>query len=230
LTVNRIFVIGVAALVLVVTASTFTWLWVAGGSGEPSSPLSVPEASPSPSGARAFVIDPARSLVSFVIEEELRGSPNQVFGETDQVAGQVLLDPSDLASVQFSAIVVNARTLRTDSARRDRAIRGPIALDSADDRFEFITFNPMAVEGLEGAAEVGDTLDFTVIGDLTVRGETRAVTFQVQATLVDEVTLQGSASARVSRSDFGIGIPRVLGVANVADEVMIFLDFVAVSG
>jgi len=57
------------------------------------------------------------------------------------VAGQVAVDPTDLSTIQFSQIIVNARTFETDSGNRDRAIRGPIILNSASDEFEFITFD-----------------------------------------------------------------------------------------
>jgi polyisoprenoid-binding protein YceI len=49
----------------------------------------------------------------------------------------------------------------------------------------------------------------------------------VTATLVDEATIEGSASATVLRSDYGIGIPNAPGVADVGDEVLIRMDFVA---
>ena len=50
------------------------------------------------------------------------------------------------------------------------------------------------------------------------------------ATLVDETTLEGSATAQVTRDMFEIGIPSVPGVADVTNEVLIGLDFVAVAG
>ena len=148
-------------------------------------------------------------------------------GETDEVTGQVLVDLDDLGGTQFSQIVINARTFETDSGRRDRAIRGPVILNSASDEFELITFDVTSIGGLSGSASVGDPIDFQLVGDLRIKDTTDAVTFDVTVTVVDEATIEGVAMTEILRSDFGIGTPSVPGVANVSDEVVISLSFVA---
>jgi len=45
--------------------------------------------------------------------------------------------------------------------------------------------------------------------------------------MIDLQTLEGSATAQILRSDYGIGIPSVTFVADVADEVVLSFDFVA---
>lgn len=159
----------------------------------------------------------------------LRGEPKTVVGATSELAGQFILDLDDLSQTQFSDFVVNARTFTTDSSNRDRAIRGPIILNSATDEFEFITFTVTEAVGLEGSAAVGDTFTFTLVGDLTIRDQTNEVEFEVTASLVDGSTVEGTATAEVLRSDFGIGIPNVASVADVTDEVTLQLEFVATS-
>lgn len=242
---NRSVLVWIVAAVLAIVGAAFAWFWFAGGSGEPSTELTTPPiagvttTSISESGSsstesvdtvKTFAIDPSQSVASFEIDEELRGSPQRVVGETDQVAGQVQVDVADLSTAQFSEIIINARTFKTDAERRDRAIRGPIILNSASDEFEFITLAVTSVDGLAGAAEPGDSFDFTIIGDLTIRDSTNEVSFEVAATLVDSSTLEGAATATVLRSDFGIGIPSVPSVANVSDQVILSLDFVATAG
>jgi polyisoprenoid-binding protein YceI len=178
---------------------------------------------------QAFVIDASRSTAAFEIDEVLRGEPKTVVGTTSEVAGQVVVDPSDLSTIEFSQIIVNARTFQTGSGNRDRAIRGPVILDSASDEFEFITFDVTSVDDLAGSLTVGEPLTFTVTGDLVIRGTSNEVTFDVTATPVDETSIEGVAIATVLRSDYGIGIPNVPGVADVGDEVVIRLEFVAES-
>lgn len=242
----------IVAGILAFGGAAFAWVYFAGGSGEPSTELTTPtiaaettttaSSSPGPSestpessqpdttGGAAFAIDPVQSSASFEIDEDLSGSPNRVSGTTSEVAGQVQVDPSDLSSAQFSQIIINARTFGTDSSLRDRAIRGPIILNSAEDEFEFITFDISSVDGLSGSVAPGDTVEFTATGDLTVRDITNETTFDVSVTFTDASTLTGTAVTTVLRSDFEIGIPSVPRVANVSDEVLIRLDFVAVSG
>jgi len=227
----------IVAAVLAVGGAALAWVYFAGGSGEPSTELTTPDiagettiAAGSGTANPVFVIDPTQSLATFEIDEELSGSPNHVVGTTNVVAGQVQVDPSDLSTVQFSQIIINGRTLATDSSFRDRAIRGPIMLNSAVDEFELITFDVTSVDGLSGSASPGDTVEFTLTGHLTVRGTTNEETFEVTVTLADESTLTGIAETIVLRSDYGIAIPNVPRVANVSDEVLIRLEFVAISG
>ncbi len=241
----------IAAAIVVVVGGAYAWFWFAGGSGEPSTELTTPTIAgtdttlgttastrsttettvgtttgASSTGPASFVLDSTRSLASFELDEELRGSPQRVVGTTDQVAGQVRLDITDLSTVEFSEIVINARTFQTDSGQRDRAIRGPVILDSASDEFEFITFSVKSVDGLPDEVVPGDTLELTVTGDLTVKGITNEETFDVSATLVDQENIEGSAGAIISRDRYGIGIPNVPSVANVSDEVALILEFV----
>lgn len=240
----------IAAAVIAVGGAALAYLFFfSGGSGEPSTDLTTPDVitestttsapsdgvtttDPATTGASGqYVIDPAQSRASFEINETLRGSPNTVVGTTSEVAGQVLVDPNDLGASQFSPIVVNARTLTTDSDQRSRVMRSAAILDSGSDANELITFTPASLDGLDGVtATVGNPLDFEVTGDLIIKGMTQTVTFSVSAVLVDEGTIQGTATTQVLRSDFGIGIPSVPFVADVADEVTVTLEFVAVTG
>jgi polyisoprenoid-binding protein YceI len=236
---NRSVIGWVVALLLAIGGSALAWVWFAGGSGEPSTELTTPaivDSATTTLGDNSegdevtFVIDSSQTVVTFEIDELLQGSPNHVVGITDQVAGQIALDLSDLSTAQFSEIVVNARTFKTDSERRDRAIRGPIILNTASDQFELINFVVEGVSGLTGAAEPGDVMTFSLMGSLTIKGVTSDATFAVEANLVDESTIDGFATTTVLRSDFGIGIPGVPGVVDVSDEVVLSINFVAVSG
>lgn len=171
-----------------------------------------------------FEIVQAESEVRFIIDEVLRGEPQTVIGVTDQVAGEILIDPADPGSSQVGAILVNARTLATDDNRRNRTIGNQI-LDTG--RFEFITFNPTKISGLPDSAGLGDNITFEIIGDLTIRDVTNEVTFQVTVVPVSGERLEGTASTTVQRADFGLVIPDVPFIANVGEEVGLEIDFVA---
>lgn len=238
---NRSIVGWVLAAILAVGGSAFAYVWFSGGSGEPSTELTTPpiveqSTTTAPPGettssvdatASVFVIQAELSEATFTLDEVLRGEPKTVVGSTSELAGQFSFDPANPGTAEFSRFIVNARTFTTDSSTRDRAIRGPIILNSASDEFELITFDPTEVEGLDGSAAMGDTVEFTLVGDLTIKGVTNQVEFDVSATLVDDATITGTASTGVLRSDFGIGIPSVASVADVTDEVLLQIDFVA---
>lgn len=242
--------------ILALAGAALAWVfWFAGGTGEPTAELTIPGVTtataseditgvdttvsdptattdPASTAPLAFLIEPGESVATFEIDEILRGEPTRVVGTTDQVAGQVVVHPDDLVLTTISEIVINARTFTTDSSQRDRAIRGPVILNSATDQHELIIFSPTGIEGLEGQgpAVAGETYEFTVIGELTIRDSTEQIAFEVVVDMVDEGTLRGRATTLVRRSDFGIGIPNVAFVADVSDEVALSLEFVAVAG
>jgi polyisoprenoid-binding protein YceI len=249
---KRSLIAWIAAAIVAVGGGVLVYiLFFAGGSGVPSTRLTTPEVlttSTAPgnttstvegtsttlgdtaSDETSYLIDTQQTTASFEIGEVLRGEPATVVGTTDQVAGQVVVDGGDLGTAQFSDIVINARTFTTDDERRDRIIRGPVILDSASDEHELITFSPTLVEGLEGVtATPGESYEFSVTGDLTIKGSSNPVTFIVTVDMIDESTVQGVATTEVLRSDFGIGIPSVPFVADVTDEVILNLEFVAIA-
>lgn len=173
---------------------------------------------------RIYQIAPGDSQVRFELDEDLRGQRNTVIGATDQVAGEIAVDLNDLTTAQVGVIQINARTLLTDNNFRNRAIQNEI-LDTG--AYEFITFTPTTVTGLPGNAAVGQEVTFTVSGDLTIRDISQPVSFTVTATVVSADQLAGTAEATVQRGDYNLTIPSVPNVANVEEEVQLFIDFVA---
>ncbi len=184
-------------------------------------PVSEPEPVTSP-GIYQIIQD--ESEARFILGEVLRGEPTTVIGVTDQVAGEIALSLEDLSTTQIGVIRINARTLATDQDRRNRAIREFIL---QTDTYEFITFTPTDVIGLPGNAGIGEMITFQIEGDLTIRDITNPVVFDVTATTVSEGRLEGSAATMLRRSDYGLVIPNVPFVAEVDDEVLVELDFVA---
>lgn len=178
------------------------------------------------SAAVLFEIVPAESEARFIIDEVLNGTPTTVVGTTDQVAGQLAVDASEVKNTQIGIIQINARTLATDSDMRNRAISNRILYT---DDYEYITFTPTAVTGLPESVNVGDVLTFQVTGNLTIRDITQQVTFDMQVTAVAADRLEGTASTTIQYADFGISIPNVPSVTDVSETVGLELDFAAVT-
>lgn len=174
-----------------------------------------------------FKILPAESEARFVIDEVLRGSPNTVVGVTDQVAGEIALNFTDPADSQIGTILVNARTLTTDSGLRNRTLKNRI-LDT--NQYEFISFKPAEIAGLPESVTPGQSYDVRIMGDLTVRDVTNQVAFDATVTPVSETQLEGTATTTIFYADYGLSIPDVRSVTSVADEVRLEIDFVAAAG
>jgi polyisoprenoid-binding protein YceI len=191
---------------------------------ETTSAPDAPAENPS-SGAGTFAIDGARSEVRFSINEQLMGSPKTVIGVNNAVAGQVVVDFANPASIQIGEILVNSRGFTTDNNFRNNAIANKILLSNA---FETISFKPTGVTGLPAILEVGQSYTAQVTGDLTIIGNTLPVTFDVTLTVNSESELQGSAISAIEYPDFKIEIPFSPSVDSVETTVQLEFDFVAV--
>src|SRR5450432_318984 len=205
--------ITIAIGVVVIGVGGYAYLYLLGGNGVASAPISAPtlvansgssangtdsaasgtDSADSASGTseaggtggtqRRFSIAATSSNVQFTLTEVLLGNPNTVVGKTNQVAGDILVDLDQPSKSQIGTIRIDARTFATDSPMRDRMIRGPI-LASSQDQFEFINFVPTAVTGLPDKIVAGQAYTFQVVGDMTVHGVTKPATFDVSAKLV----------------------------------------------
>lgn len=194
--------------------------------GAQQAEVAAPEAAAPAAEPRTFVIDPAQSEARFIINEVLLGAPTEVTGVTNQVEGTIAIDPNAPGGTALSPIVINARELKTDRNLRDRAIRRFI-LQSADDKYQYITFTPASIEGLPATAAPGDTFAFTINGDLTIRDITAPVTFDVSVTADSDTQISGLAQATVQRATYDLQIPSAPGVADVTEDVRLELSFVA---
>ncbi len=165
-----------------------------------------------------------RTQARFLIGEILAGSPNTVIGETQEVSGDIHVNPDDPAAVELGMIQIDAASFVTDNSFRNRAINSFI-LQSGD--YPLVTFEATELAGLPETVAIGDSFDFELIGDLTIRDITRPVTFAVNVTVESSTRLTGAARATINRADFDLTIPSVPQVASVDEQVQLELDFVA---
>lgn len=240
-------IIAVLIIVALLAGGAFAvYVYVSGGEGTASAPITAPTLEPAESGSETtdaaeqptaeatasssavtFNIVPEQSEVRFTLSEVLRGVPTTVVGRTNQVAGQIRVDFANPSASQVGVIRINARTLTTDNDFRNRAIRSQILLSSQPE-YEFAEFTPTAINGLPETITFGEPINFTITGSLTVRGITNEVTFNATVTPVSETELRGTASTTVQRAMYQLQIPNVPGVADVSEDVLLEIDFVAV--
>jgi polyisoprenoid-binding protein YceI len=227
---NLMKLLGIGLVIaLLIAAAVFAYIWFSGGSGQASVPTAVPIMTIAEGDSRSlFHIVPEESEVRFVIDEVLLGSPKTVIGTTQNLAGDLLIDWENPSNSLLGAVRVNVRTLETDNEFRNRALRGQI-LHSDRDEYEFAEFIPTALEGLPLTIAVGDTVNFQIVGVLTLRGISKEIRFDASLTASSESRIEGTASAEVAYSDFGLSIPEAPGVANISETLRLEIDFVATS-
>jgi polyisoprenoid-binding protein YceI len=176
---------------------------------------------------QAFEIVSKKSEVRFVLDELLFGEPKRVVGWTSKVEGAVGIDMSGNQAPKWIPIRVDASNLSTDNAFRNKVMRNQI-LQANQKEFRYIVFKPTTVEGLPDPRAVvpDEPFYFRVTGDLTIRGITQPVTFDMQLTTKSARELVGAGTAVISRASFNLQIPKLRNVADVSDEVALEIDFV----
>ncbi len=154
------------------------------------------------------------------------GNPNTVKGSTNKVTGAISVTLDNPSNSQIGPIQIDATALHTDSGMRDRMIQRFI-LQAQQAQFQYITFQPTAVQGLPSKLNTGDSVPVKITGNLKIRDVVKPVTFDTTVTMKSATEMDGDAKATVNRSDFGLQIPNVPTVADVTDDVALELQFVA---
>ena len=170
-------------------------------------------------------IDRAHSAAEFKVRHMMI---SYVKGRFSGLSGALRLDESDptRSSVEVS---IPAASVTTVDDKLDAHLKNSDFFDV--DEFPTLTFKSTAIRSNGGR-------DFSVTGDLTIRGVTKSVTLAVNDLSEPSKDPWGnqriglSASAKVNRKDFGLvwNAPLELGGMLVGDEVAITLDVQFIKG
>ena len=177
-------------------------------------------------GPITLKIVPGESSVSYEVGETFINQNNRfqlAVGVTTNISGEIYANPANPPESELGTISVNISEFKSDSSRRDGAIRMQW-LESA--AYPIATFTPTEINVLPESYTPGEPYSFTITGDLTVREVSQPVQFDVVAAYTDG-TLQGSAQSTILMSDFGVGPISILGILNTEDEVKLTFNFVA---
>ncbi len=147
--------------------------------------------------------------------------PTDAVGTTQQAQGAIALDQNNSVVVADSKLVVDLRTLQSDEGRRDSYIRQNTLITSLYPTAEFV---PRQLAGLPAPLPKSGVAHFQVIGDMTIHGVTRPLTWDVNASF-DNLEVSGRASTSFKFEDFNMTIPRVFLVLSVEDTIRLEIDF-----
>ena len=174
--------------------------------------------------ATAFVLGEG-TVARYKVEEVLARQGFKVAtGETSEVVGRIQFDAEGAIAADESSIVIQAGTLKTDSDRRDRYVRER-TLQTAD--YPEIIFRPTSAEGLPSPLSAANgEVEFTISGDLTIRDQTRPVTWNVTAEFSESIT--GLAVIDINFEQFAMDKPSVAVVVSVDDTIRLELEFVGI--
>jgi polyisoprenoid-binding protein YceI len=206
----------------------------------PTSPPAAPTTAPSartpapaaqttvanaPAGTVTLVLDAASSKASYHAREQLAGRnlPSEAVGTSNAVSGSIVLNPDGSVVADQSQIKVDLSTLTSDESRRDNYISRSTLQTS---QFPMAMFTPRQVQALPTPLPTSGQATFQLLGDLTVHGVTKPVTWQVTAQF-DSSSVSGSATTNVNISDFGMTPPKAGPVLSIQDALTLELTFSA---
>ncbi|HLZ26305.1 MAG TPA: YceI family protein [Chloroflexota bacterium] len=172
-----------------------------------------------------LVLDAASSQASYHAKEQLVGKtlPSEAVGTSPGVTGTLMLGADGSIASEQSTITVDLTKLKSDESRRDNFIKTDTLQTS---KFPTATFVAHAVQGLPTPLPTSGQATFQLLGDLTVHGVTRPVTWQVTAQFADQ-SISGSATTTVNITDFGMTPPKAGPVLSIEDGLGLELAFTA---
>ena len=152
------------------------------------------------------------------MKETLFGQDTEGVGRTNAVTGSLSVAGTAVEAGEFT---VDMATVESDSGNRDNQFRGRI-MDT--DNFPTSTFTLTQPIELGTIPAEGETITASATGDLTLRGTTLPVTFDVQARL-NAGNIEVDGSIPIVFADWGIPNPS-FGPATTADNGL--LEFLLV--
>lgn len=168
--------------------------------------------------ANEWKLDVSHSNIGFEVKHLVIA---KVKGNFKEFEGSLTFDQSALEKGQVS-VNVNTASIDTDDADRDNHLRAPDFFDA--EKFPKMTFTSKKIVKK-------DENNFTLVGDLTIRDQTKEVSFDcvLNGVITDPWgnTKSGfSASTTINRQDFGVKWSKNLdsGGLVVGDDVKIVLE------
>jgi len=171
----------------------------------------------------AWEIDPSHSQATFSVKHMMIST---VKGHFNVLSGKLHIDEQNPANSWVEA-QVDVASVDTRDANRDGHLQSPDFFDAAN--YPTITFKSTKVE------PDGDN-EYRVLGDLTIRGVTKPVTFKAEYSGQGKDPWGGtraglSATAKIDRRDFGLtfNAPLESGGVLVGNDVKVEIDLEAVN-
>jgi polyisoprenoid-binding protein YceI len=175
-----------------------------------------------PLGPNEWAIDSNHSAANFSVRHNV---VTTVRGQLGKISGKVEYDGKDVKSIKAADIAIDVNGINTQVQNRDNHLRSADFFDVAN--HPTIAFKSKRVE--PGAAG-----RFKLVGDLTIRGNTKEVVLDVEgpSPIMSSTGQRGTtvltgatATTKISRKEFGIlwnNLIETLPV--VGDEVAITID------
>jgi polyisoprenoid-binding protein YceI len=161
------------------------------------------------------------------VNEQLadRTLPNDAVLTSDKVSGEFTVLP-DGSFAPTSKIVVDLTALESDNDLRDNTVKGGQVLNTRT--FPQALFVPTRADGLQLPLPSSGSQTFKLTGQMTIRGVTKQLSFDVTATHgASDLKATASVAPAFQFGTFGMTQPRVFSVISIKDEIRLEVQLIA---
>ena len=141
------------------------------------------------------------SLAGYRVDEMLFGQAHTAVGRTSKVTGGLVISGTEVTAADFT---VDMASVKSDQGSRDVQFRGFIMRTADYPRSSFRLTSPIQ---LGAVPDVGRTISEQAVGDLTMRGVQRSITFTLSAERLADGTIDVNAEIPIKFSDWHIPNP-----------------------
>ncbi len=180
-------------------------------------------AAKAPGGATTYAIAGDKSQAKVTVNEKLAAlpAPSDAVLTTNAIQGQLFLGP-DTKPVEGAKVMVDLRTLKSDKTQRDNYIRTNTL---QADQFPLAEYVITGVEGWTGQLKEGQPSTFKILGNMTIHGVTKPMTFDATA-MMQSGAVTGTATTNFTFEDFNMSPPS-LTIVKANDAIKLDLNIVA---
>ena len=115
------------------------------------------------------------SILGYRVKEVLFGQSNEAVGRTSAVTGSMTINGASVSAVE---LIVDVRTVKSDNSQRDGQFHGRIMNTATFSTTTFKLTQPLTLSAVPTDSSV---VDAKATGELTLRGTTKTVTFDLKA-------------------------------------------------
>jgi polyisoprenoid-binding protein YceI len=217
-------IIGVAVgAVVVVSAGTYVFLhFIEGDAPAPlslsSAPSTTTAGAPTPAGASDVSLEgnwtpTAQSVFGYRVKEVLFGQSQEAAGRTNKVTGSLVIAGDKVTATDLT---VDMASVASDKGQRDSQFRGRIMNVSSFPTATFKLSEPIAITSTD------TTFSGKATGDLTLRGTTKRVTFDIKAQK-DGPQFKVNGSIPITFADWNIPNPSNIAASTEDHGILEFL-------
>ena len=181
---------------------------------------------PPPDPTKATKLEIAEGTTArYKVREQLAGIsfPSEAVGTTQSVTGMVIVNPDGSIDASRSKLTVDLRTIKSDQQMRDGYIQGR-TLET--EKYPMLEFVPRRAVGLPTPLPAGMQAQagFQLVGDMTLHGVTKEVTWNVVATFGNDL-VGGRATTTLLFPTFNLTKPSLARLLSVDDKIELEIEF-----